>query len=264
MPELAEVEYYRKQWDPGLNQKVSGVTCRENLRIFRGIPPGSLTATLQGARLLSSETHGKQMLFRFDKGCLGVHLGMTGELFAEKADHAPAKHAHLILHQKGRDLVFSDPRLFGRIRLHSGKGDPEWWKDLPPDPRSKDFTLPIVQQALSRRKNTPLKALLLQQEHFPGIGNWMADEILWQSRLHPAQKSGTLTEDESRTLWKTTREVSKQALRVIGKDFSDPPDSWLFSHRWKKGGICPRCGVELERAEIGGRTTCWCAHCQPK
>jgi len=264
MPELAEVEYYRKQWDPGLGQKILEVTCREDRRIFRGIPAGLLPTTLQGARLISSETHGKQMLFRFDKGSLGVHLGMTGELYREEPGHTPAKHAHLILRQKKQDLVFSDPRLFGRVRLETGKGEPTWWQDLPPDPRSKAFTLAVVREALTRRKGTPLKAALLQQEHFPGIGNWMADEILWQSHLKPMRKCGTVTEEESQILWKTIRVISRTAIRIIGKDFSDPPEDWLFGHRWKKGGFCPRCGLELKRDEVGGRTTCWCPHCQPQ
>ena len=35
------------------------------------------------------------------------------------------------------------------------------------------------------------------------------------------------------------------------------PDAWLFNHRWRDGGRCPRTGRPLVRAEVGGRTTCW-------
>jgi formamidopyrimidine-DNA glycosylase len=53
------------------------------------------------------------------------------------------------------------------------------------------------------------------------------------------------------------REVCRDSLRVIGKDWSDPPDSWLFNHRWEKGGRCPRTRGPLLHATVGGRTTCW-------
>jgi len=103
------------------------------------------------------------------------------------------------------------------------------------------------------------------QERFPGIGNWMADEILWRAAIHPARPAGSLTPDEIKILWRKTREVARDALeKIAGHGGRLPPDlnvnipkSWLFHHRWRDGGRCPKTGVLLERAEIGGRTTCW-------
>jgi formamidopyrimidine-DNA glycosylase len=48
----------------------------------------------------------------------------------------------------------------------------------------------------------------------------------------------------------------------VSEDYSDPPTSWLFPHRWKSGGLCPRDGTKLLRAMVGGRTTAWCPQCQ--
>lgn len=101
------------------------------------------------------------------------------------------------------------------------------------------------------------------QSGFPGIGNWMADEILWRAKIAPANRAATLSATQRAALLRATRFVSREALRIIGHDNSDLPDSWLIHQRWKAGGVCPRHGVELERATIGGRTTAWCARCQP-
>src|SRR3954467_2781116 len=137
MPELAEVEYYRKQWDCGLRQKVRTVLLHDN-RIFRGSDTSAFAKTLADAALRSSETHGKQMLFRFSKNAwLGLHLGMTGELRIEPADFNPQKHDRLVLQQAKRSLVFSDPRQFGRVRFYAGKSTPEWWANLPVSVLSK-------------------------------------------------------------------------------------------------------------------------------
>ena len=262
MPELAEVEYFRKVWNPGLGQRVSRIAFHPNSRLFRGIEPAVFEKSLTGATLVSSEARGKQMIFRFNRATLGLHLGMTGELRLEPPDYSPNKHDHLVLFQKNHSLVFEDPRQFGRVLFAEGKGDPAWWKALPPDLLSKEFTREAMEAFLQRRKAAPLKAVLLMQERFPGIGNWMADEILWQAHLHPARPAGKVK--DSAVLWKTLRKVCRDALRIIGRDWSDPPDDWLMKHRWAHGGTCPRCGLELSRKEIGGRTTCWCPHCQPE
>ena len=263
MPELAEVEYFRTRWNAGLRQRVTRVLLHEKKRIFRGSDPLEIVRVLSGARLVSSETRGKQMVFRFSKGgWLGVHLGMSGKLCVEAADYAPGKHDHLELVQKRQVLVFSDPRMFGRVRFHCGKDVPVWWSSLPPAVTSPEFTLAALRVILARRRRAPLKALLLMQEFFPGIGNWMADEVLWQARLHPRTPAGALNAVETRTLWKTLRAVSRMALKTIGVDWSDPPDDWLIHQRWTKSGICPRHGTALEHATIGGRTTAWCPLCQ--
>jgi formamidopyrimidine-DNA glycosylase len=264
MPELAEVEYYRKRWDAGMRQRITRVALHGKIRVFRGSDPREVERVLIGANLLGSETKGKQMLFRFSKnGWLGVHLGMTGEIRVEPADFAPGKHDHLVLYQKSRALVFADARQFGRLRFHLGKEAPPWWQRLPPEVASAEFALTRLQDVLRRRGRSPIKALLLMQEFFPGVGNWMADEILWQAQLYPRTAAGKLKDDEVRRLWRVARTVCRTALKTIGVDWNDPPEGWLLHERFKSAGICPRHGIPLTRATVGGRTTAWCTRCQP-
>jgi formamidopyrimidine-DNA glycosylase len=265
MPELAEVEFFRRRWDVGVGQKILEVKINDGKRIFRGNDLQALQRLLPGATLVGSEARGKQMLFRFSKDAwIGIHLGMTGELRRELARFARSKHDHLVLRQARQSLVFSDPRLFGRVLFHHGPSVPPWWAKLPPALTSADVTLERMQGFLRRRARSPLKAVLLQQEFFIGVGNWMADEILWRAKIHPRRPAGRLSAAETRALWKAIRFVCAGALRIVAKDYSDPPRSWLFQHRWEKGGRCPKDGTRLERATIGGRTTAWCPKCQPK
>jgi len=265
MPELAEVEYFRRRWDVGVGWKILDVHINAEKRIFRGNDLDALRRTLTGAKLTGSEARGKQMLFKFSKGgWLGVHLGMTGELRREPSVFARGKHDHLVLWQAAQSLVFSDPRLFGRVRFHQGANEPEWWSCLPPPLTSAAFTPERMEAFLRRRARSPLKGVLLQQEFFIGIGNWMADEILWRAKVHPRRAAGRLSTSEARAVWRAIRFVCEGALRIVSKDYSDPPPSWLFRHRWEKGGHCPKDGSELGRATIGGRTTAWCPKCQRK
>ncbi len=266
MPELAEVEFFRKRWSAGHGAKVLSVQLHEGKKIFRGCDTALLIKKLTGAKLLDSETAAKQMLFHFSGGgWLGIHLGMSGELRVEPAAYPSAKHDHFVLVQKHRQLVFNDPRMFGRVQFASGPKPPAWWTKIAPAVLSSKFTPAMVADFLGRRSRAPIKAVLLMQERFPGIGNWMADEILWRAAIHPKRPAGSLTPSEIRTLHRKCRHVCKLALEMIaGKGGKLPPElnryipkTWLFRHRWKNGGLCPITKKPLIREEVGGRTTCW-------
>jgi formamidopyrimidine-DNA glycosylase len=263
MPELAEVEFYRKQWDCGLGERVVRVKLHTGKRIYRGVPVLELRRRLPGAAYVWSEARGKQMLLRFgDDLWLGLHLGMSGKLRVEARDFRPGRHDHLVLYQQARALVFTDPRLFGRVRFHAGADCPGWWAQLPPAVNSSEYTRLAMDRFLERHRKLPIKAALLLQTGFPGIGNWMADEILWRARIHPRTTAVGLSKQQKGTLWRKLRLVARVALARIGRDFSDPPKGWLFHERWREGGRCPVHTRALDRATIGGRTTVWCRECQ--
>ena len=259
MPELAEVEYYRKQWLPAYGQTVTGIYLNASKRVFRGVDTNALQRDLAGQLFTGSEAHGKQMCFRFGPNIwLGVHLGMTGKTTILSSLESPRKHDHLVLRMGDeRQLVFSDPRMFGRILYAYSKREPAWWALRPPSILSAEFTFERMHHFLDRRTKSPIKAVLLMQETFPGIGNWMADEILWRSRILPSKRCGAIGLRARRELYACTRQVCEDAMRVIGTDWGTPPNDWLFNHRWKDGGHCPQTGKSLKRAQVGGRTTCW-------
>ena len=263
MPELAEVYYYAKRWDAGIGLPIISLHANAKSRVFRICDVAALKTRITGAKLKNSLTHGKQMLFEFSGGrWLSVHLGMTGELSCKPQTYEPAKHDHLVLHVNSHALVFTDPRQFGSVTFYEGKSPPEFWRALPSQPMDEAFTPELVANVLQRHARQPLKALLLDQRYFPGIGNWMADEVMWQMKLPPHITAGSLSAKQSQNLWRTLRKVCDVALKTIGVDWSDPPKSWLFRHRWKRGNDCPRCGVTLVHETVRGRTACWCAVCQ--
>jgi hypothetical protein len=171
---------------------------------------------------------------------------------------------HLVLHMQSSSaktsstLVFSDFRMFGRVLFHIGDELPPWWTSIAPAITSDRFTIECVAEFMKRRGGITVKAALLMQERFPGIGNWMADEILWRACIHPSRRCGDLTDDEVAVLHSVCVWVCKQAMAIIGDSFADPPSTWLYHYRWQDGGKCPLTGTALQRETIGGRTSCFC------
>ena len=262
MPELAEVEWYRKQWDAGVGGAVIQVKLHARKYVLRDLDQRALRRLI-GKTLIRSERHGKQMLFRFsDNHWLGIHLGMTGKMRTEPTDFRPGKYDHLVLYQSERALVFSDTRQLGRVRIHSGADQPEWWKSYPPQIETRGFDRAFFATFLRRHEKAPIKAVLLMQNGFAGIGNWMADEILWRAGVLPGKRTFRLTTDEREAIFKETKYVVQKALATTGNDFSDPPTKWLIHQKWKREGVCPKHRTVLRHGIIGGRSTVWCPKCQ--
>jgi formamidopyrimidine-DNA glycosylase len=263
MPELAEVEWFRKQWDAGRGTEIVDLSLHAQNRVFRGENMDDLRQRLMGAKLLSSHARGKRMLFKFSgDGWLGIHLGMTGKIRVEPRNYRPAKHDHLVLFQQERALVFTDSRQFGRIRFDHGAGEPDWWTSETPEINSREFDRKCFEQFLYRHRKAPIKAVLLMQNGFPGIGNWMADEILWRAKVLPSKRIGKLTARDRAKVFRATKFVVRRSLETLGNNFSDPPRNWLIHQKWKRAGICPIHGTPLRHATVAGRTTAWCSRCQ--
>jgi formamidopyrimidine-DNA glycosylase len=263
MPELAEVAYACSLWKPGINKQIIKVYLNNSSRVFRDCDTELLAQGIVAEILKQSSTHGKQMLFQFSGDrWLGLHLGMTGSLSMGPSSYQPVKHDALVLYQSKASLIFKDPRQFGKIRLHLGKTSPSWWDDLPPSILSKEFKKQTVLKALSKHAKRPVKALLLDQRYFQGMGNWMADEVLWRTGIHPASRCGQIDETAANDLFTKILFVAKGAMKSVGENGGDPPKGWLFHARWKDGGVCPKTGKNLRREKIGGRTSCWCPDSQ--
>ena len=257
MPELAEVFYYSRQWAELKGLGITQIFQNPTARIFRD-STSNQWEELKGATLLKTETHGKKIRFIFDGIFhLHIHLGMTGKLYQTPLNQPPQKHQHLILFTKQKKFIFQDSRMFGKATLLSKQESEKCWSQLPTTILSPDFNSKKFDHLIQRGKRKNVKAWLLSQDFFPGIGNWMADEILWRARINPFTQVNQIHESNMQTLYTIIQSVSRDALRVIGKNWGKPPKTWLFPHRWNRQGICPKTHKPLSYQTIAGRSTCF-------
>jgi formamidopyrimidine-DNA glycosylase len=259
MPELPEVETQRRRvqrWLKG--RRLAAVTVADDPVVLAGLSPRGLANALRGRRVEAVRRRGKHLWLELDRRpWLAFHFGMTGWFsFYRRAEERPRFWKIELVADDGRRLAYTDPRRFGRIRLQQDPPHEAPIARLGFDPLEGLPPARDLAQHLARRK-APLKAVLLDQSLFAGVGNWVADEVLYQARLSPRRPASSLSLAEVRRLRDKLHDVIERAVGV-GADSDRFPPSWLFHTRWGR-----RVGALTARAEaivhetIGGRTTAW-------
>jgi formamidopyrimidine-DNA glycosylase len=259
MPELPEVESQRRRvqrWLKG--RRLATVSVSDDPVVFAGLSPRSVVAALRGRRVRAVRRRGKHLWIELDRRPWpAFHFGMTGWFSFYRSEAARPRFWKIeLVTQDGRRLAYTDPRRFGRIRLQQDPPREPPIALLGFDPLEGLPPAGDLAGHLARRK-APLKAVLLDQSLFAGVGNWVADEVLYQARLSPRRPARSLSPVEVRRLRATLHDVVGRAVQVDA-DSDRFPASWLFHTRWGR-----RAGATTARAEaivhetIGGRTTAW-------
>jgi formamidopyrimidine-DNA glycosylase len=169
----------------------------------------------------------------------------------------------------GRQLLFTDPRKFGRIELWPSEREQEALKSLGTEPLSADFTFEILATSLADRKS-PIKQVLLNQEVIAGLGNIYADEALYYASIHPLRRANSLTPAEVQLLHEGIVSVLTLGIEHGGTSFSEYRDLWgeagdNYNHvrvYHQQGKPCQRCGTPIERIVVAQRSTHFCPKCQ--
>jgi formamidopyrimidine-DNA glycosylase len=264
VPELPEVESARTVIERnGLGRRIVDVDDSDSF-VCRPHLPGEIRHALLGGELVSAMRRGKSMWCltgpETDEITLGIHLGMSGKIVIADANGTEVdggdyweggrkpgdyRWARFTLNfADGGRLMLVDPRRLGRVRLNPPI------EKLGPDAQ---VITPAQFRAVLTDSTAPVKARLMDQHRIAGIGNLLADEILWRARVHPARAVDSLTAIEQNRLLRASRDAIRLALREGGvHNLTIIP----YRHR---GGTCPRDHAPMQTAPVDGRTSWWCS-----
>lgn len=256
MPELPEVERARALLErAALGRRIVAVDDSDEW-VCRPHSPGEIAGALEDATLVSAHRRGKAMWVETDReAVLGLHLGMAGRLVVDDAEEGDPPRDEQDGHRRGWDrftltfadggrMALRDKRRLGRVRL-----DPDL-AGVGPD--AAEVSRAVFRATVGAGR-APLKARIMDQSVIAGVGNLLADEILWRARLSPHRPAGELADAELDHLRRTLRAATRDAIHRGGVHTGD-----VIPFR-RRGAACPRCGAPMEHATIGGRTTWWCA-----
>lgn len=264
MPELPEVERARQAIEAALDREIGAVDDTDEW-VCRPHRPGDIAGVLVGGRLVAAHRRGKTMWC--DTAApdgepgprLGIHLGMSGWIVVESdgGDHVggepfrpepdavrPVWERFSITFADGGRLRLLDKRRLGRVRLEPDVDG------LGPD--ALTISKAEFRERVGRGK-APVKARLQDQGVVAGVGNLLADELLWQARVPPRTPVGQLGDDTLDRLYATMRRTVDAAIANGGAHTGE-----VIPFR-KAGAACPRCGAPMEKGQVGGRTTWWCS-----
>ena len=255
-----------------VGKKIAAAEFVEDDIVMKGLSPQFLHDAVVGQTVKAVGRKGKYFWLELDeKPWLFAHLGMAGwlreigeptirlrehgEAPMEDETGRPRFLKMMLIAEDGRKVAMTDGRRLSRIWLAESPNHGAIAK-LGAD---VFLDLPSVDEIYKKvvKRNAPLKAILLDQAVFAGVGNWIADEVLYVARLRPSRLGSSLTETEAKKLRDAIKFVVDHAVEV-GADKEKFPDTWLFHSRWggKKGDDVIG-GEQIVREQIGGRTTAW-------
>jgi len=254
MPEMLEIEIYRRAAATAVGRRIVGVDAPDAWYLKGGADAASITAALVDERIIADRRIGKLLLLETTGPTLGLRFGMTGVLDVDghhtidaleySSHRRDPEWERFILHlDDGGALRMRDPRRLGGVEL-----DPD---ETALGPDASEVTLRELSSILADSE-APLKARLMDQRRLAGLGNLLTDEILWRAGFDPARASRSLVADDIAQLRRTMRQTLRQLTRRGGSHTGD-----LQKSR-DRNGSCPIDGTALLRRTIGGRTTYSC------
>ena len=273
MPELPEVERGRRIAErAAVGRVIRRVKCAEDRIVYDGVAPSTVQRTLRGRRVEAVHRRGKQLWFELDAPPHPLfHFGMTGAFrVPERQDMQlvsgpkvnpkeawPPRFSKIHLWMDdGSELVMTNARRLGRIKLRKDPLNESPIADLGFDPLLEMPPRRRFADLLGRRTGT-MKGVLMDQSFAAGVGNWIADEVLYQAGIDPRRRANTLDAEEIEAVRKALRAIVRKAVAVDAEKKRFPRD-WLFHDRWGKNAQArTHAGEAIEFVTVGGRTTAW-------
>jgi formamidopyrimidine-DNA glycosylase len=276
MPELPEVETVMRSLAPETEgariQSVGG--SRLAMRGGRPIDLAGFRRRVQGATIVGWRRRGKYLITATSSEAAVLwHLGMSGRLLIVPAASRRPPHCHLHLRlDRGRSLVFVDPRRFGlALCLEDAAaldGHPSLAR-MGPEPLSRSLGAGLLARELAGSRR-PIKHALLDQTLVAGVGNIYASESLFVAGIDPRRESGSLAHEELASLSRAIKSVLRRAIAACGTSLRDFTDGWGVQGEYRQkllvfareGERCSRCRSRIERIVQSGRSTFFCPRCQ--
>ncbi len=257
MPELIEVEQYRRALDPLLGSSIETFEILHPNFVRPSGTPAQVFGVAIGGILRSTDRIGKLLVLHIvqprEEFEVGLRFGMTGRLLVDglspidKLEYASGRDEpswdRLRIGLGGSLVSLRDQRRLGSIEL-----DPDT-SLLGPDATVISDSI-LMAAAHARTKS--VKGVLLDQAIVAGLGNLLVDESLWRAGIDPRRSIATLGPHAAEALAIEIRSTVDELGRRGGSHTGDS-----FPLR-SAGSVCSICGGAMQNISVAGRTTWWC------
>jgi formamidopyrimidine-DNA glycosylase len=235
--------------------------------LLRSVDPPLVA--VQGRSIVDLHRLGKRIVFEVEGELFLVfHLMIAGRFrWKPRGTRIPGKVGLLALDFEHGTLILTEAGTRRQAALHVIQGRSALSQHDPGGLEVLDATPEEFAEAL-RRDNHTLKRALTDPHLLSGIGNAYSDEILHAARLSPFKQTGTLTAEEMRRLYESTRTVLVQWTTRLqeetGEDFPEKVTAFRegMAVHGRYGQPCPDCGSPVQRIVYAANEAHYCATCQ--
>ncbi|CAM4188937.1 bifunctional DNA-formamidopyrimidine glycosylase/DNA-(apurinic or apyrimidinic site) lyase [Erysipelothrix inopinata] len=269
MPELPEVETIVRTLEKSLlNETVNHVELMyEPLLETDSMYPMEI---LEGKKFVGFHRRGKYLCFEFSDGYYWIiHLRMEGKFHLYGTHHRLTKHTHLLMQTEHHEIHYLDTRKFSRMAVTKDPDSYFMRKKLGFEPWDTHLTSSYLYEAI-HKSTRAIKLILLDQSIITGIGNIYADEILFDTQIHPLTKGNKITKKQCELIINSTRNTLENAIAAGGTTIRSYTSALNVTGRFQitlkaygqEGEPCSRCETPMVRIVVGGRSTVFCPKCQ--
>lgn len=229
----------------------------------------SLTA---GKLLDRAYSKGRWLFIPVNPGYVLVFGECGGRILFHRSKSEMPKKYHLALVFEDDSALTAMTRMWGAMELFE-KGQElkrKYISDMRPTPIEPEFGFNyfsnLIDECLRTEKRS-VKGLLTQDQIIPGLGNSIAQDILFKSRLHPKHPLDDLAGKKRKTLYEAKQKTVSEVIRKGGRNdeydlFGQPGGYERILSKDTVGNPCPECGTKIEKMQYLGGACYFCPHCQ--
>jgi len=229
-------------------------------------------ALTQGKTVGPARTRGKWLFIPLEPGYVLTLGECGGKVLFHPTDSQIPKKYHLHLVFTDGSALTAMTQMWGAMELYEQGQElqRQYIRDMRPTPADPDFTVEyfsaLIDASAQGEKRTA-KGLLTQDQLIPGLGNAIAQDILFRARLHPTHPIDKLTQAQRRllhrTILKTVHDVIEQGGRNDEYDLHGLPGGYRrLMDKNAAGRPCPECGTKIEKIQYLGGACYFCPRCQ--
>ncbi|MEW5718978.1 MAG: DNA-formamidopyrimidine glycosylase family protein, partial [Chloroflexota bacterium] len=217
--------------------------------------PDEFAKLTKGKIIGAARAKGKWLFVAVEPGYLLVFGECGGKILYHPADTQPPSKYHLLIHFDDGASLSAMTQMWGAMELYE-KGKErarQYIKDMRTTPLEPGFTFAYFSKLIDeviQVEKTSAKGLLTQNQLIPGLGNAIAQDILFRARLSPKHPIDDLTKSERRQLYNAIVKTVKQVIAKGGRydefDLYDQPGKYVrLMDKHAVERPCPECGRRI-------------------
>lgn len=226
----------------------------------------------QGKTVGEARARGKWLFLPLEPGYVMLLGECGGKVLYHPAGSQVPKSYHLRITFDDGSSLTATTAMWGAFELYEQGREQErqYVQGMRPTPAEREFSFEYfcdLIDTLVAEKKRSAKGLLTQEQLIPGLGNAIAQDILFRAGLHPRHPIGELDDGQRRALYdailSTVREVTERGGRYDEVDLHGRPGGYVrLMDKNAAGQPCPACGTTVEKIQYLGGRCYFCPTCQ--